>query len=1034
MRADDEEGVKRPVDLDLVDRGGHFESVNPLARVRFGDRAGAGMLFEDSGVRLVPRGGDAAASEHGDRLFYPEIATDTDFVAMPLETGAESFWQIRSADAPQEFALDVELPAGVTLRYGPDPSGGSLAGRPVLRRPIEAIREDGKVVARVLPPMAKDADGEPVGATMALDGNAIRVAIDGDGAADAKYPILLDPVVEDYMRWTPAGSGSGQQATDGSITFNGWNYLQGGSWGTLGKCAGCPDWWKGNGLYLYGLQGNYFSADRWHEWNYTAPGDAYIYRADFGWVWHQPAALMNGSTQVGASTVTEGIWSTRDFGWETACVGQPYQPCYNQRPWVSTATYNELFLTHCQQPCWWGDRASQAGTPGNKMVFAQTFNANGTAAYAQPTVVMGGAQVGMHEYVAPRLAANGLKHTGLPTGWVKSATIRSEVSATDSGLGLQSLNLSSPTGWSKAGVTDGCNGAQANTSDRPCSKFFYVPFDYNTDSMPEGIVRVNATARDIVGNQANIANWQVKVDRGAPTISEPSGPLYERRNRADDRRREGLYDPQAAIRVEASEGSNANDATKRSGVRKLELFIDRNRDGDFADNGESVKKTENLCAGGQCPYTTPLDYALATDTLGDGDYDIKLVATDLVGNSSEKTWTVTVDRQGAIHRTSEYDETQEGFVGTDWAKLEVAAARRETRTYIKTRAGNEVRVRTRATETDPSDEDSFWVRRGQTDSDPNLEAAAGVLEVRRESDRTSWSTAATGALVDALLPWQRPPAASSDRFERRRRTNGNLTFDVWREVTSRLPVKATATNSAGQVESVQLWSYERSRATDSEVPADHFAVQRPGRTGYSEQEDFGYAGGTVRDDETTTSFLPRFLGPTLQLGASTLCFSRALEHRSQLSGEAATGTDELDQPDEERGDYAGRAAPSTGVDAYYVELPAGSTCGEVAGKALFTPPLMVWNMAATSSEARAWTQLYTEEGEYVALNPADDDSAFAGVSPVLVEGQVAMAYVMRDDAGDTSSFLVRIGDTTLIVRGPFEQSAVPTVAAGLRPF
>lgn len=95
MRAKDESGEKRPVDLDLVDRGASFEPANPLARVRFGKRADEGMRFEDSGVKLVPRGAAAAGSVENDRVFYPGIARDTDFVAMPTETGAESFWSIR---------------------------------------------------------------------------------------------------------------------------------------------------------------------------------------------------------------------------------------------------------------------------------------------------------------------------------------------------------------------------------------------------------------------------------------------------------------------------------------------------------------------------------------------------------------------------------------------------------------------------------------------------------------------------------------------------------------------------------------------------------------------------------------------------------------------------------------------------------------------------------------------------------------------------------------------------------------------------
>ncbi len=56
-----------------------------------------------------------------------------------------------------------------------------------------------------------------------------------------------------------------------------------------------------------------------------------------------------------------------------------------------------------------------------------------------------------------------------------------------------------------------------------------------------------------------------------------------------------------------------------------------------------------------------------------------------------------------------------------------------------------------------------------------------------------------------------------------------------------------------------------------------------------------------------------------------------------------------------------------------------------------------------------------------------------GVSQVLIESTPAQAYVVRDDESSHSSFLVKLGTTTVIVRGPFSKEAVPTVAAAIRP-
>ncbi len=89
-------------------------------------------------------------------------------------------------------------------------------------------------------------------------------------------------------------------------------------------------------------------------------------------------------------------------------------------------------------------------------------------------------------------------------------------------------------------------------------------------------------------------------------------------------------------------------------------------------------------------------------------------------------------------------------------------------------------------------------------------------------------------------------------------------------------------------------------------------------------------------------------------------------------------------------------------------------------------------MAAGSSEAKAWQGVYEREGTYVALSPTDDDFAFAGVVPVLIDSSPTNAYAIRDEAGPWSSFLVRTADVVVVVRGPLTKEEIPLLAANLK--
>jgi hypothetical protein len=531
----------------------------------------------------------------------------------------------------------------------------------------------------------------------------------------------------------------------------------------------------------------------------------------------------------------------------------------------------------------------------------------------------------------------------------------------------------------------------------------------------QGTMTLTGTCNDVSAAQLEgtfeLVGWHPK-DTTGPRL-EVSGALKDRANK-------GLYEPAYDVRVKASDGSASE---PQSGVRSIEYFVD----------GISKGKTEKECTEGNCALAH-VDRFISDD-YADGERQIKVVAKDEAGNTAEDPWRVFNDRRGDIYTADEYIGSQSNLTATESAKLEEPKERREIDDEIKTRTGKEIRSTTKPDDpNDPEEEVSYATRIGRDDSDPNLPPVASMKAVRDGTQGSEWELVETGPLATALADWQYPPPASGPLFDHKRKILDGRVVDIWREASTRLPLKQTAHHSdTGELLGTHYWSYHPERRTDAEVPSDWFAVARRANTGYEEREDFGYQpGSSVRDEETGIQFAPRYLGSTATLASGPLCFSRTLDHRSWLTGNSALGIAEPTPLPADEDGYPGRAAPSTGVDAYYVPPPAGGACTQLLDKAIDTPPLVVWSMAADSSEAEAWTDVYKREAEQVALDPNHPDVAFAGVSPVLADNQPTTAYVIADDAGDWSSFLVQIGNVTVMMRGPIAKSEVPALVASLR--
>lgn len=270
LRAVDENGIRRPTDLALEERGDGFVTGNAPIDVRLPKRLADGVALGETGVSLRPPVTETASEgvEENGKVFWSDVATDTDFMVAPLPTGVETFHFLRSADAPEELPLMLDLPADATLRYAQPPSLRFGPKLPDGHSGIEVLRA-GQVVATIAPPQTFDADGEPVDSSLRIGDGRVTLEV-AHRQADVKYPLAADPVFAGYVR-------DDNVWRDGYPGFAGWQYSSQPA-GYFSPLAGDGHW--GKGLYVGAAPNAPYCCGYWGQWIYYAPGTSYVYRAD----------------------------------------------------------------------------------------------------------------------------------------------------------------------------------------------------------------------------------------------------------------------------------------------------------------------------------------------------------------------------------------------------------------------------------------------------------------------------------------------------------------------------------------------------------------------------------------------------------------------------------------------------------------------------------------------------------------------------------------------------------------------------------
>jgi hypothetical protein len=546
------------------------------------------------------------------------------------------------------------------------------------------------VLARIPPVAAWDAVGRPVKTTSEVSGNLLRIHVMHRSARPA-YPVLVDPaVIEDFRNWR----------TNSSLDFNGWSFDSDSSPSPkFTPFYGNSTY--GNGLYMYNQKAGTYTAGQARRWffNVLGFGSAYIYRADFTNIYHY-VGTGNGTKECTLEGLYNRDGSGNYSGGKTAtqCTAVTTYPsvtvcartdCSAPGGGMTSAVFGStiqtsgalgLFtnylggaaiyeydtaspvMTQTAIPTGWVMSASgmtvQGTETGMGMVSVvldsptdtnwdqrqtKSFAPCGDRNHRCPRIVQpnsfgsGNLADGIATIRAVGTAATGESTTGTwplkldtkppvlsdsgplsEVGAVGGNSTAFDVTALDSAPGITtsgvrsielSIDGSDPQGrylWNAPSCPSGS-----------CDQ--HHGFTVDLTSLSTGTHTLGIVAIDYAGNVAS-DDFQFTYVPGPPVVTRrgpaaPSGAVLPPVGRS--------------LTVSATE---QNSGQPDFGIRSAKLSID----------GSEFRTSEEPCgSGGACDLTDSFD--LDSANLGDGVHGLQLDVTDLAGNVTTQTWSVTAD-------------------------------------------------------------------------------------------------------------------------------------------------------------------------------------------------------------------------------------------------------------------------------------------------------------------------------------------------------------------------------------------------------
>jgi streptogramin lyase len=575
LRTPEEDGDLHKVELALEKTPDGYEPVNPLVELRLPDSADEPIEIGEEGLALTPLGAsNAPASELGNGdLVLPGAHEDTSFLLSPIAGGLELSAMLASRNSPEQLAFDVDLPGGTTLRG--DGAGGA-----------EVVDAGGEASASITAPFAIDSQGTEVPASLAVEGGKLVISVEHRGL-DVAYPLFVDP---EFIEENWSGF-----ADTSKLGY--WHWAWSGVAGAedyIGRTSCIVTCW-GNGLYVRSRSSFGYPAGSWGRW------------------WFVP----QGSTTYMRRVVLGPI----NYDAHGCSANEPH-------PYVGVLNNSGAWVVRNNAyPSGWATNIDAPNLPvGSRTAFVGIHAESGANISCGHDYRLGGATLFLDDPEKPTVGAP----SGYPTGWVKSGqSFTISAPASDPGLGVYAATLY-PAQTVTQEKKQGCNGHYSSA----CPASYAFQFPMSAGSFDEGEKSVEFKATDALEKPSNSYVWMMKVDRGPPEI-ELAGQLAqatdETEGDAKDDKDKPLPLPVYNLTINATDGrvgtagNPIQPAEKRSGVKKIQVFLD--------GNSTPLQTWEaSSCSAGNCPLSKVFTLKL-NELSADTDHYLRILATDFAGNA-----------------------------------------------------------------------------------------------------------------------------------------------------------------------------------------------------------------------------------------------------------------------------------------------------------------------------------------------------------------------------------------------------------------
>lgn len=568
VRVEDESGEPAKVELSLQPTAEGFEPVNGLVDLSLPETADEAAEVGEEGFAISQANVDPSpARRFGDKnLFYGDVLPDTDLLVAPTAKGVEIFNLLRSEESPEDLRFAVDVPVGAVLRA--DGGGGA-----------EVVR-DGELLTRIPAPVATDAQGTDVPVDLSVEAGALVLHVDHRGG-DYAAPILVDPIVEDWAN-NPNSWYYG----------NKWDALTNGAWVYKSNNSQLKSWiccWEGShaGLMISSEKNVFYGAQQHGQWSYSTAN---------------------------AKTYIQHAWITPFWRNDESCGSSSEPHDYAGMLWEPGEVWNPVVTDKA--------KTGTLSLDGNGHAFIIGMGTgNGVWIGCNRYAYAGGVALWLDDQWPPAIQSV----TGAPSSeWINGSTpINLSVNTSDEGLGVRVVTL---THDGKGVINQdnvGCTGLYGNR----CPTSRGSQFNMTGSSLGQGIRSSSISVEDPTGKTATGGGFQTKVDYSPPDVTLES-QLAEATGDDEgavsgDEKTERLRLPIYNLKIAATDGSNADNLTRRSGVKNIEIYLDGVK--------QSVPWTAQTATEDSRPMTQTYQLKLSTLTTS-GLHKLEVRVSDQANN------------------------------------------------------------------------------------------------------------------------------------------------------------------------------------------------------------------------------------------------------------------------------------------------------------------------------------------------------------------------------------------------------------------